>query len=160
LAFAIQHPTHGKKRRFPVSIARIAACFCILLAAAACSRHAEDNAVFAALGSGHALRHVHSIAQLQQILESEPLVFVDFYLENCGPCELMGRGIREIAERYRNRMAFVCVNVNDNEWMTHFDIPKVPDLRIYRNGEIAAHWQGFQHTDRIEQKIREILGEK
>ena len=130
----------------------------VVLFAVGCSSQTTELSAFAEPGHGRYIRNVGSPDELVGILDKEALVFVDFYMDNCGPCRLLAPAIRDLSRIHRNEMVFVCINVTQKpEFVEQFGIMKAPDLRVFRSGKMIARWQGYQHRADLEKAVADIV---
>jgi len=71
----------------------------------------------------------------QTMLESNTLVFVDFYADWCGPCKIIAPSIERLAEEYNGTVKFVKLNIDANPHIARkYSVKSIPTLMIFRNG--------------------------
>lgn len=90
----------------------------------------------------------------QEVLEQQGLVFVDFYADWCGPCQMLKPVLEEISENNKD-IKIVKVNVDDNANLCgEYGIYSIPHVLIFKDGKIVEQFIGFrtlsQITDLIE----------
>ena len=69
------------------------------------------------------------------IVNSEKPVLIDFYVDWCGPCRMVGPIVDEIAEE-RSDIVVGKVNVDDSpELAEKFSVFSIPTLVVLKNGE-------------------------
>lgn len=70
-------------------------------------------------------------------IASAKIVVVDFNATWCGPCQKLGPYLERMAESYKpDGVSFFSVDVDDHqELIKELDIPSIPDVRIYLNGQ-------------------------
>src|SRR5437016_9244168 len=61
------------------------------------------------------------------VLRSEVPVFVDFYADWCGPCNMIAPTIEALSEEYEGKVKFVKINVDNNQQLAmKYDIMSIP----------------------------------
>ena len=99
-------------------------------------------------------------SNFNDILKRYETVVVDFWAEWCGPCRIMSAWIKQFAKKYRGKIVFTKVNVDENrELALRFGIMSIPTLIIFKNGKEADRIVGLQPVERIEATILKHLTE-
>ncbi|WP_288602177.1 thioredoxin [uncultured Treponema sp.] len=77
-----------------------------------------------------------------EVLESEKTVLVDFWAPWCGPCQMMGPVVEEIASE--NQDIKVCkVNVDENPSLaSKYGVMSIPNFIVFKNAQPAAQTVG------------------
>ncbi|KAH0795014.1 Thioredoxin family protein [Histomonas meleagridis] len=69
------------------------------------------------------------------IKKSSNLVVLDFYADWCGPCQVVGKALPEIAKQYPN-VEFLKVNVDKSpEFSYEFGVDLIPDVKFFKKNE-------------------------
>lgn len=85
----------------------------------------------------------------QEVLKSEKPVLVDFYADWCGPCQMMGPVIEEIAEELNEKAKVGKINVDENpEIAVEYNVMSIPTLIIFKDGKEIKRFVGV--TDKEE----------
>lgn len=72
-----------------------------------------------------------------EVLKSEKPVLIDFYADWCGPCQMVGPIIHEIAEE-RDDIKVGKINVDEQpELAAAFRVQSIPMLVVVKDGKIA-----------------------
>ena len=72
-----------------------------------------------------------------EVLKSEKTVLIDFYADWCGPCQMVGPIIHEIAEE-RDDIKVGKINVDEQpELAAAFRVQSIPMLVVVKDGKIA-----------------------
>jgi len=104
------------------------------------------------------------IAQFQELIQSDSLVFIDFYAPWCGPCRQMMPMIDSLKVEYHERIQVVKINADASKrLMKDIRLASVPYLVLYRQGQILFDHKGiigrgelvqaFEHYLKIEHQI-------
>ena len=71
------------------------------------------------------------------VLKADKPVLVDFWAEWCGPCQMMGPIVDEVAEE-RNDIIIGKLNVDTQpEIALRYNVMSIPTLILFENGEEA-----------------------
>ena len=85
-----------------------------------------------------------------EVLKSDIPVLVDFWAVWCGPCQMVGPIIAEIAEENEGKIKVGKVNVDEQpELAQQFGIMSIPTMLVFKNGEVAAKTVGAQPKEDI-----------
>jgi thioredoxin 1 len=88
------------------------------------------------------------VAEFNELIEREQLVFIDFYAPWCGPCRQMMPMIDKLSTKYEGKIEIVKINADASKsLMRDLEMITVPYLVLYRNGEIL-----FEHKGLIEEQ--------
>lgn len=73
----------------------------------------------------------------QTVLKADKPVLVDFWAEWCGPCQMMGPIVDEVAEE-KNDIIIGKLNVDTQpEIALRYNVMSIPTLIVFENGEEA-----------------------
>lgn len=91
------------------------------------------------------VREINSRNFIQEVINSEQAVLVDFWAPWCGPCRMLGPVIEELAEDMGEKAKFFKMNVDENpEIASKYRISSIPNVMIFKNGEVVENMVGFR----------------
>ena len=84
-----------------------------------------------------------------EVLNSEIPVLVDFWATWCGPCQMLGPVIDEVAEEVAD--VKICkVNVDEQqELAVRYGVMTIPTLMVFKNGEVFKKTSGFMSKSEL-----------
>ncbi|HZY47935.1 MAG TPA: thioredoxin [Candidatus Bathyarchaeia archaeon] len=93
------------------------------------------------------------------VLASDMPVFVDFYADWCGPCQMIAPTIEALSEEYAGRVKFVKINVDNNQEIAmKYDVMSIPTGILFEKGEAKETLIGACPASRYHQLIDRALG--
>ena len=92
------------------------------------------------------------------VINSDILVFVDFWAEWCGPCRMVGPVVEELAADYDGKVKFVKVNVDDaNELASKYNVFSIPTVILFNKGEVVSQQVGAASKESYQSMIDRAL---
>src|SRR5437660_2495231 len=93
------------------------------------------------------------------VLRSAVPVFVDFYADWCGPCNMIAPTIEALSEEYEGKVKFVKINVDNNQQLAmKYDIMSIPTGMLFENGSVKDTLIGAYPASAYRQRIDNALG--
>ena len=85
----------------------------------------------------------------KEVLEYEGTAMVDFWASWCGPCQMVGPIIEEIAEEVKD--AKICkVNVDEQPDLAgQFGVMSIPTMVVLQNGRVVNQVMGARPKEQI-----------
>ncbi len=95
------------------------------------------------------------------VLKGEGIILVDFYADWCGPCKMLSKYLEdyqiELADENPNNVTIVKINVDDApELSMKYKIQAIPNLGIFKGGELVEQIAGLTPLDKIKAEIEEV----
>jgi thioredoxin 1 len=95
----------------------------------------------------------------QEVLRSAGIMLVDFWAPWCGPCQMMGPIIEEVAKEFEGRIKVYKLNVDENpKTASDYEILSIPTLKFFKEGKIVDEMTGLKPKDMLVEKINNLLG--
>jgi len=91
---------------------------------------------------------------LNEVLETNELVIIDFWAEWCKPCKIMGSILDEISEEYNVTIGKIEVDEN-NDAVTEYGIRNIPTLLFIKDGRVVDKIVGSATKEIIIDKIEQ-----
>lgn len=90
-----------------------------------------------------------------EVLKSSTPVFVDFWAPWCGPCQMMGPIVEELAAEYPgDKLKMGKLNVDDNpEVAGKYQVMSIPTFLIFKNGELTGKIVGGMPKEKLKDFI-------
>ena len=83
-----------------------------------------------------------------EVVKSDIPVLVDFWAPWCGPCQMLGPVIEELAEEYDGNIKVCKVNVDEEgELASQNAIVSIPTVILFNNGKPQERMVGAQSFD-------------
>lgn len=95
------------------------------------------------------------------VLKSDIPVIVDFYSDDCPPCEVLAPIFEKMADKYNGFIRFVKIfRQNNRDFAKSINVTGSPTVLFYKNGkEIGQRLSGFMNKPQVRKAIEEILGD-
>ena len=96
---------------------------------------------------------------LDEVVNSDTPVVVDFWAEWCGPCKMIAPIVEELAGEYEGKVKFAKMNVDSNpQTPMQFGIRGIPTLLIFNGGETPVDQVvGALPKSRIKERVDQVI---
>ncbi|HBO17048.1 MAG: lpbca thioredoxin [Candidatus Moranbacteria bacterium GW2011_GWE2_35_2-] len=93
----------------------------------------------------------------QEVIKSEKITLVDFWAPWCGPCQMMGPIIEELAKEVGDKFKVGKLNVDENpETSQKYGIMSIPAIKIFKGGEVVKEFVGVQDKDSLKNELESL----
>lgn len=99
-----------------------------------------------------------TISNFDEAIKKYPFIVIDCWAEWCAPCLMVHPIIENLAKKYRGKIAFAKLNIDQNkEIAERFSIMSIPTLLVFKKGQSAGSIIGAMPQDALEEKIKVYL---
>lgn len=103
------------------------------------------------------VKEIKSTEFVQEVLNSDKPVVVDFYAPWCGPCKMLAPVLDRLAGQYNENVKFVKVNVDEAPTLAvTYNISGVPTIMIFNGGRVVDMSVGFSTEGALKKMIDRV----
>ncbi|MCO5260038.1 MAG: thioredoxin domain-containing protein [Crocinitomicaceae bacterium] len=91
-----------------------------------------------------------SLDEYKKLINSDKLVFVDFYAEWCGPCKRMEPYINKFTESEKEKLVVIRIDADANqELCQQLNVTALPTMKLYKNNKMVWDNIGFVSEEEL-----------
>jgi len=93
----------------------------------------------------------------QEVLKSDKPALVDFWAPWCGPCQMMGPIIEDLAKDMGDKAKVGKINVDENpDTAAKYGVMSIPTIKIFKGGKIVKEFVGVQSKDMLKEELGKL----
>lgn len=94
-----------------------------------------------------------------EVLKSPVPVFVDFWAPWCGPCQMMGPIVDEVAKEFDGKLVKIAkLNVDENAAIAEkYNVMSIPTFKIFKGGKVVDEFIGAQSKEELIKRLEKFI---
>ena len=85
-------------------------------------------------------------------------MIIDFWATWCGPCQMVGPMVEELATEFDGRIIIGKVNVDENSDLpSQYGIRNIPTILFFKNGQVVNKLVGVQSKAKLQEEANKLL---
>lgn len=107
------------------------------------------------------ITHVKTKEEFDKLIGGDKPVLADFFATWCGPCQMMGPMIDEMAESYKNidKVEIIKIDIDQSpEIAAEFNVMSVPTFIIFDKGKPIETYVGMRPIEEFETMLDGLIG--
>lgn len=94
-------------------------------------------------------------ADIEDTIKKYPTLVIDCWAPWCGPCQMIGPVIEELAKEMNGKIVFGKLNVDENpQTSMKYNVMSIPTLLVFRNGALVDRLVGAMPKQMLLQKLK------
>lgn len=92
-----------------------------------------------------------------EVLKSDTPVLVDFWAVWCGPCQVQGPIVEDVAKSIAGKAKVGKVNVDENPTVSQkYGIMSIPTIMIFKSGMVVKQFIGVQSKETLLSELNKL----
>ena len=93
-----------------------------------------------------------------EVIQQDQPVLVDFWAVWCGPCQMQGPIIEEVAKAMEGKVRVGKMNVDENPQMSQkYGIMSIPTIMIFKSGTVVKQFIGVQSKETLLSELNKLI---
>ena len=95
-----------------------------------------------------------------EVMQSPQLVMVDFWAVWCGPCQMVGPIVEDLAQEYNGKVKVMKLNTDEApEVAGRYQIMSIPTILFFKEGQVVEKIVGARPKQQFKQIIDSLLSQ-
>ncbi|MCL4115906.1 UNVERIFIED_CONTAM: hypothetical protein GTU68_053529 [Idotea baltica] len=92
------------------------------------------------------------------VTNSELPVFLDFWAPWCGPCQVLGPIVDELATEFKDSVVVGKINVDQNPGLSqHFKVKSIPTMMFVKNGQLIERLSSMVPKPNLQEMLHDLI---
>lgn len=92
------------------------------------------------------------------VTKSELPVFLDFWAPWCGPCQVLGPIVDELATEFKGKVVIGKINVDQNPGLSqHFKMKSIPTVMFVKKGQLIERMSGMVPKPNLREMLNDLI---
>ena len=106
-----------------------------------------------------ALIAITTIAQLEELIQKNKVVVIDFWGAWCEPCKQMEPVMDALSLEYKDKAPFAKLNIDRHrDMLKKYHVRSIPTLVLLKNGKVEDKIVGVVKDKVVRDKLNRLLG--
>lgn len=93
----------------------------------------------------------------EKVLKSTKPVLVDFWAVWCGPCQVQGPIVEDVAKALAGKAVVGKLNVDENPQMAQkYGVMSIPTLMVFKSGTVVRQFIGVQSKETLVSELNKL----
>jgi len=93
-----------------------------------------------------------------EVVASKKPVLVDFWATWCGPCQMQGPIVEDVAKAMAGKAVVGKVNVDENPASAQkYGIMSIPTIMIFKDGTVVKQFVGVQSKETLVSELNKLI---
>ena len=93
-----------------------------------------------------------------EVLKATKPVLVDFWAVWCGPCQIQGPIVDDVAKTLGDKVVVGKLNVDENpQYAQKYGIMSIPTLMVFKNGTVVKQFIGVQSKEILLGELNKLI---
>jgi len=106
------------------------------------------------------IKHPKTNEEFEKIIAAGKPVLVDYFATWCGPCQMMGPILEDMAKNYKNidKIEIVKVDIDElRQPAEKYNIMSVPTFMLFKDGKDVETMVGMRSQEVLEEKLDKLI---
>ena len=102
------------------------------------------------------IKVINSLEELDNVINTNPNLIVQFSATWCGPCKMVGLHINDTQEKLKDKVTIVKVDISNNP-EEKYDVRSIPAFAYIKNKSVIQQTTGVQTQKQMIDKVNQLF---